>query len=369
MANPWCDAILNRVVAMSKKDSIDQLVERAKLAASKLGIIATGQHRKELNSKRQFEVHHPKKDEYRWSRLGHLESGTNPWTLASVVEQLAKAKSSALTLGLKATGREERRSNARYFEVQHPDGRTKYATLRNLQDGKNPFGKLTLEARIKDAEVVATKNDLKITGQFKWQGNRKIVEVITPSGRSVHMQLDAIKRGFKPRSSKEEQIAKAGRYANLMGISATGLTKRSLSGALLFEVSNGKDKTFCQMSHLKLGKNPWQAPFKINKNGYFYVYEILYQEKLFLGFGVTNNYQRRHSDHLIESGKIGAKIKRIELIQMHGAKCLELETSIKRLIKTQEHLNVIGFKTESAPFDQNLLSRIRDQLKRIQGSQ
>jgi hypothetical protein len=39
---------------MSKKDSIDQVVERAKLAASKLGITATGQHRKELNLKRQF---------------------------------------------------------------------------------------------------------------------------------------------------------------------------------------------------------------------------------------------------------------------------------------------------------------------------
>jgi hypothetical protein len=124
-------------------------------------------------------------------------------------------------------------------------------------------------------------------------------------------------------------------------------------------VTNGVDATFSQLSHLKLGQNPWQAPFKINKTGYFYVYEIIYKEKKFLGFGVTNNHQRRHSDHLMECRKEGAKIRRIELIQMHGAKCLELETSIKRLIKTAQHVEVIGFKTESAPYTDELLQKIK----------
>jgi hypothetical protein len=38
---------------------------------------------------------------------------------------------------------------------------------------------------------------------------------------------------------------------------------------------------------------------------------------------------------------------------------LELETSIKRLIKTAEHIEIIGFKTESAPYTDDLLQKIK----------
>ena len=206
---------------------------------------------------------------------------------------------------------------------------------------------------------------MKVTGKFQLQGkgNRKIFEVVTQSGRSVHMQLDAIRRGFAPRISEEEQIELASKYARKIGISVTGNTRRSDSGATLFEVTNGVESTFSQLSHLKRGQNPWQAPFKINKIGYFYVYEIMYKESKFLGFGVTNNHQRRHSDHLMESRKEGAKIRRIELIQMHGSKCLELETAIKRIIKSKEHVQIVGFKTESAPYTDELLQKIKEKMQ------
>jgi len=346
---------------MTARDSIDELIERSKIAAQKLGLEATGKHRKEPNQKRQFEIRNPVTGEIKWSRLGHLESGSNPWGVPTIDDQLDRVMQYANQLGLEATGVQERKSNARYFEVRHPDGRTKLTTLRGLQDQKNPFGKQTLDEQINDAKVGAKVRGLKITGKFQLQGkgNRKIFEVVTPSGRAVHMQLGAIRKGFAPRISEEEQLVLASTYAQKMGISTTGKTRRSDSGVTLFEVTNGVDATFSQLSHLKLGQNPWQAPFKINKTGYFYVYEIIYKEKKFIGFGVTNNHQRRHSDHLMECRKEGAKIRRIELVQMHGAKCLELETSIKRLIKTAQHVEVIGFKTESAPYTDELLQKIK----------
>jgi hypothetical protein len=350
---------------MPVRDSIEDLIKRSKVAAQKLGLEATGNHRKKANQKRQFEIKNPATGEIKWSRLSHLEFGSNPWGVPSVDDQLDRVKRYANELGLEATGVQERKTNARYFEVRHPDGRTKLTTLRGLQDQKNPFGKQNLDEQINDAKAGAKVRGLKITGKFQLQekSNRKIFEVVTPSGRAVHMQLGAIRRGFAPRISEEEQLVLASTYAQKMGISTTGKTRRSDSGATLFEVTNGVEATFSQLSHLKLGQNPWQAPFKINKTGYFYVYEITYKEKKFLGFSVTNNHQRRHSDHLMECRKEGAKIRRIELIQMHGAKCLELETSIKRLIKTAEHIEIIGFKTESAPHTDELLQKIKAKME------
>jgi len=350
---------------MPARDSIDELIKRSKIAAQKLGLEATGRHRKEPNQKRQFEILNPTTGEMKWSRLSHLEFGSNPWRVATIDDQLDRVKRYANSLGLEATGIQERKSNARYFEVRHPDGRTKLTTLRNLQDQKDPFGKQTLDEQLSDAKLSAKSRGLKITGNFQLQGkgNRKIFEVVTPSGRSSHMQLDAIRRGIAPRISLDEQLLQARKFAEKIGISITGNTKRGSSGATLFEVTNGVETTFSQLSHLKLGQNPWQAPFKINKTGYFYVYEIIYKDNKFLGFGVTNNHQRRHSDHLMECRKEGASIRRIELIQMHGAKCLELETSIKRLIKSQKHVDVIGFKTESAPYTEELLQQIKVQMR------
>lgn len=350
---------------MPARDSIEGLIKRSKIAAQKLELEATGKHRKEPNQKRQFEIQNPATGEIKWSRLSHLEFGSNPWGVPTVDDQLDRVKQFANKLGLEATGAQERKRNARYFEVRHPDGRTKLTTLGNLQDQKNPFGKQTLDEQINDAKAGAKARGLKITGKFQLQGkgNRKIFEVVTPSGRAVHMQLGAIRRGSAPRISEEEQLELARKYAQKMEISTTGKTKRSDSGATLFEVTNGVETTFSQLSHLKLGQNPWQAPFKINKTGYFYVYEITYRENKFLGFGVTNNHQRRHSDHLMECRKEGAKIRRIELIQMHGAKCLELETSIKRLVKTREHVEIIGFRTESAPYTDELLQGIKAKLR------
>lgn len=350
---------------MPARSSIEELIKRSKIAAQKLGLVATGNHRKETNQKRQFEIQNPATGEIKWSRLSHLEFGSNPWGVPTIDDQLDRVKRFANWLGLEATGVQERKSNARYFEVRHADGRTKFTTLRNLQDKKNPFVRQTINEQLNDAKAGAELRGLKITGNFQLQGkgNRKIFEVKTPSGRAVHMQLDAIKRGFAPRISEEEQKGLAATYAERMGISITGKTKRSDSGATLFEVTNGVEFTFSQLSHLKLGQNPWQAPFKINKTGYFYLYEIMYEEKKFLGFGVTNNHQRRHSDHLLECRKHGAEIHRIELIQMHGAKCLELETSIKRIIKKLDHIEIIGFKTESAPYSDELLQKIRLAIK------
>lgn len=352
---------------MPLKSSIPELIERAKIAAKIIGIEATGRHRAEPGKKRQFEVRNLSTGELKWARLGHLEFGSNPWRVATVDDQLERVKKYAKELGLVSTGNQRRKSNARYFEVMHPDGRTKYATLRNLQDKKNPFLKQTLEEQIQTAKAASKPRGLKVTGNYDLQGkgNRKIFEVVTNSGRSVYMNLNAIRAGFAPRISKEEQLNLAKQYALDIGISVTGKVKRGNSGQHLFEVTNGEDVTFAQLSHLKLGQNPWNAAFKINKNGYFYVYEIIYIGEKFIGFGVTNNYQRRHSDHLISCRGKDIKIKRIQLIQMHGEKCLRLETTIKRMVKLYKHVDVTGFRTESAPYTESLLRKILNLAKKI----
>ncbi len=352
---------------MSIRASISELIERAKVAAKVIGIEATGRHLAEVGQKRKFEVRNPITGDLKWSRLSHLEAGSNPWRVATVDYQLERVKEYANELGLVATGSQKRKSNARYFEVRHPDGRTKYATLRNLQDKKNPFFKQTLEEQIATAKQAANARGLKVTGNYELQGrgNRKIFEVVTKSDRAVYMQLDAIRKGFAPRISKEEQLSLAKKYAVEIGIETTGNIKRSDSGHYLFEVTNGEDVTFAQLSHLKLGQNPWNAAFKINKNGYFYLYEIIYKDEKFIGFGVTNNYRRRHSDHLISCRGKDIKIKRINLIQMHGEKCLRLETTIKRMLKLYKHVDVTGFRTESAPYTDGLLKKILTLAKNI----
>jgi hypothetical protein len=206
---------------MPSKDLIEDLIKRSKVAAKKLGLEATGNHRKEPNQKRQFEIKNPATGEIKWSGLSHLEFGSNPWRLVTVDDQLDRVKRYANSLGLESTGIQERKSNARYFEVRHPDGRTKLTTLRNLQDQKDPFRKQTLDEQLIDAKSSAKLRGLKITGKFQLQGkgNRRIFEVVTPSGRAVNMQLDAIRRGFAPRISEEEQKELASNYANKIGIS------------------------------------------------------------------------------------------------------------------------------------------------------
>ena len=165
---------------MPARDSIEELIKRSKIAAQKLELEATGKHRKEPNQKRQFEIQNPATGEIKWSRLSHLEFGSNPWGMPTVDDQLDRVKQYANELGLEATGVQERKTNARYFEVRHPDGRTKLTTLRGLQDQKNPFGKQTLDEQISDAKVGAKARGLKITGKFQLQGkgNRKIFEVV-----------------------------------------------------------------------------------------------------------------------------------------------------------------------------------------------
>ena len=345
---------------MGNKTSIDDLIQRAKLAAHKLGLVATGIHRQLPREKRQFEIRNIKLFETKWSRLDHLEAGSNPWRMATVDHQLSRVVTHAKTLGLVATGNHERRENARYFEVKHPDGRTKFTTLRHLQDKKDPFGKQSPEEIVTVARVSAKDRGLELTGRYVRQGSsgRKVFEVITPSGRAVFMQPDAIRRGFAPRISLNEQVNLAKKYSQSIGLSVTEKVQRTNSGAWVFEVTNGKENAYAQLSHLKLGKSPWNAPFKTNARGYFYIYEIVFEGCTFLGFGITNNYQRRHSDHLMNCRVVGARLRRVELIQMHGALCLQLETSIKRFVKAKAHLNIPGFKTESAPYSDSLLNKI-----------
>ena len=64
-----------------------------------------------------------------------------------------------------------------------------------------------------------------------------LVEVVTPSGRSSHMQLDAIRHGITPRISNDEQLGQARGYAQEIEKNITGNTKQSDSGATLFEVT------------------------------------------------------------------------------------------------------------------------------------
>ena len=89
---------------MPVRDSIEELIKRSKIAAQKLGLEATGNHRKEPNQKRQFEIKNPATGEIKWSRLSHLEFGSNPWGVPSVDDQLDRVKRYANELGLEATG-------------------------------------------------------------------------------------------------------------------------------------------------------------------------------------------------------------------------------------------------------------------------
>ena len=88
---------------MPARDSVEELIERSKIAAQKLGLEATGKHRKVPNQKRQFEIRNPATGEIKWSRLGHLESGSNPWGVPTVDDQLDRVKQYANQLGLEAT--------------------------------------------------------------------------------------------------------------------------------------------------------------------------------------------------------------------------------------------------------------------------
>lgn len=85
--------------------------------------------------------------------------------------------------------------------------------------------------------------------------------------------------------------------------------------------------------------------------GYFYVYEIIYSGKVYIGYGVTKNFAVRDGLHKRTLAKQGASAKHIFLLEFESvdvAYCLE--TRVKRTI-CAVGVNISGFKQESFPIE------------------
>jgi len=156
---------------MGKPRSIEEIAAEANEVASRLGIRATGQYEKRGNA---WYFEFTNGSEYKWRTLGDLKKIRNHFNRSTFDQQLIEAANLSHRMGLSFTGEHNHLAgNARKFELSNGH-ESKWSTLGNLRAGKNPFAVVTLEQQLAEAKEYAKKLDLQVTGQSKLiKGSRK----------------------------------------------------------------------------------------------------------------------------------------------------------------------------------------------------
>ena len=84
--------------------------------------------------------------------------------LSPIKEIAAEAKEVASRLGINATGKYEKRSNAWYFEITN-GAEYKWRTLDNLKKIKNHFNRSSFEQQLDEVSAIAKSMGLEFTGK------------------------------------------------------------------------------------------------------------------------------------------------------------------------------------------------------------
>lgn len=147
---------------MGKPRPINEIAAEAKEVASGLGISATGKYEKRGNTW-YFEITNG--TEYKWRTLGDLKKIKNHFNRSTLDQQIIEVAKIAQNMGLSFTGQHNHLAGkVRKFELSNGE-ESRWSALGNLRAGKNPFTVATLEQQLTEAKEHAKRLGLQLTGK------------------------------------------------------------------------------------------------------------------------------------------------------------------------------------------------------------
>jgi predicted GIY-YIG superfamily endonuclease len=326
-----------------------QIIEVAKIAQN-MGLSYTGKHNHLSGNARKFELSN--NQETRWSALCNLRAGKNPFTVATLDQQLIEAREHAKKLNLTLTGKNKLIKRSRKYEVSN-GVETKWISKEHLKEGKSPFTLRSLTDQINQATSLANAMGLTFTGKINEGKSNKRRFELTDGIKFRWSTLNRLEEQINPFSvaTIEEQCQSAAQFAKEISLTFTGNNEKR-QGHQYFEVTDGKDFRWTTLGGLRKHSNPFKdGGFDGSKTGIFYILKIKLNEQLYVGYGITNQAKGRFDTHKYELKKAGGVILEKMTYQFQtGKNASNLETLIKRTIP-KVNLGVRGFMTECTTAD------------------
>lgn len=341
---------LKKIKNHFNRSSLDeQIIEVAKIA-QQMGFSFTGEHNHLAGNARKFEISNGQST--RWSTLGNLRAGKNPFAVATLEQQLAEAKEYAKKLDLHLTAKSKSVNRSRKYEVSNGVD-TKWISKEHLKEGKSPFTLRNLTDQINQVTKLAKSMGLKFTGKINEEKSNKRRFELTDGVKHRWSTLNRLEEKINPFAvaTIEEQCQSAAQFAKEIGLSFTGGNEKR-QGHQYFEVTDGKDFRWTTLGSLRKHSNPFKdGGFDGSIPGIFYIIKIKLNEQLYVGYGITNQAKGRFDTHKYELKKAGGVILEKMVYQFQISKnANNLETQIKRAIP-KINLGVRGFITECTTAD------------------
>jgi len=348
---------LKKIKSHFNRSSLDQqAIEVAKIAKN-MGLSYTGQYNQLAGNARKFELSN--NQETRWSALSNLRAGKNPFTVATLEQQLLEAEGYAMNLDLRLTGKSRLLKKSRKYEVSNGVD-TKWISKEHLKEGKSPFTLRSLTDQTNQAANLAQAMGLTFTGNINDGVSNKRRFELTDGVKLRWSTLNRLEEKINPFAvaTLEEQCQSAAQFAKEIGLTFTGNNEKR-QGHQYFEVTDGNDFRWTPLGSLRKHSNPFkEGGFDGSKPGIFYILKIKLDEQLYVGYGITNQAKGRLDTHKYELKKAGGVIVEKMIYQFKiGKNANHLETQIKRAIP-KINLGVRGFMTECTTA--NYLEKIID---------
>jgi len=399
--------------------SLNEIIQAAKVAASKLGFIATGRHEQREKYKRYFEVQSGNK--IAWTSVERLEKGISPfrnpsktdlqkevkelaakhggiftgntkpyirpggetgptlyevsnkdqqiWVSISTLKkskdlfrntftkQMKEVEQLAMKIGAVATGNNKKISAGKYYKTTFElvkDGRVRWSNLGNLRAGFDPFQVRNLLEVTTKAEDVAREMGLIISIPPK---QKNVVdatcEVMRLSdNKKITTNLLNLSNGHNPffYLTEEERHAAILAACEKIGVKFTGkiIPAKGRGTKNKYEVTLNGEFAIIEFSRLLNLTNPFRSGgFDNQMPGSVYVYKIWFCSDEYIGYGITNSYENRKIVHAKNLANFGATWEELIVVNYEdGKKCQEAELKIKNETFLKP-LDLIGFRTES----------------------
>ena len=278
----------------------------------------------------------------RWTSLGGLDAGNNPFGRPTIGEQEVEARMLATSIGATYENEYEKKDGKNFFKLSKPGYENRLSTLGDLKTGKNPFNRPSLGEQEAAVKVFATNLGASYENEYEKRGSRNYFKFSKPGYEERWSALTNLDVGNNPfrRPTIGEQEAELRGYASRFQAKYTGVVKRDKSKKShnKFELARpGYDNIFITLSDAKKAIDPFSGGggFDASKPGYNYLLLVTEENGAqCVKTGITNRLPTRLSAHRGELKTAGATFEL--LYKTHckdGAKTLARETALKRLFK------------------------------------
>ena len=277
--------------------------------------------------------------EDRWSTTSQLKDGKNPFNQATIAEQEKEATMLAASMGATYTGEWEKQGAANCFKLAKTGFEDRWTILGSLRSGCDPFNQATLAEQ--EAEVVKYATDIgaTYTGEWEKRGEYNHFKLSKPSRDDRWITPGSLRLGRDPFS--RPTLAEQEKTANILaaGIEATYTGVHDIRfGINRFKLSRaGFEDRWMTLAHLRSGRDPFTAigGFDTSKPAHNYVLLVTMRNgQQCVKTGIAGPLPVRLKKH-------GRELKTAcathELIHsehsIDGALVLDRETYLKKLFK------------------------------------